>query len=69
MGTFSQGWNRARMRRGHVFQGRYKSVPVSTERSDPHYFRTAADYIHLNAARAGLAGGNHGPLAATSGAA
>jgi hypothetical protein len=22
-GTFSQGWNRARRRRGHVFQGRY----------------------------------------------
>ena len=28
LGTFSQGWNRARRRRGHVFQGRYKSVPV-----------------------------------------
>jgi REP element-mobilizing transposase RayT len=24
IGTFSQGWNRARLRRGHVFQGRYK---------------------------------------------
>ena len=29
MGTFSQGWNRARLRRGHVFQGRYKAVPVN----------------------------------------
>lgn len=63
MGTFSQGWNRARLRRGHVFQGRYKSVPISTEGSDPHYFRTVADYIHLNPARARLAGGKQGPLA------
>lgn len=54
MGTFSQGWNRARLRRGHVFQGRYKSVPVSGDASDPYYFRSVADYIHLNPARAGL---------------
>ena len=26
LGVFSQGWNRARERQGHVFQGRYKSV-------------------------------------------
>ena len=26
LGAFSQGWNRRRMRRGHVFQGRYKSI-------------------------------------------
>lgn len=24
LGTYSQGWNRVRQRRGHVFQGRYK---------------------------------------------
>jgi REP element-mobilizing transposase RayT len=24
LGTFSQGWNARRARRGHVFQGRYK---------------------------------------------
>ena len=29
MSTFSQGWNRTRQRRGHVFQGRYRSVPVT----------------------------------------
>lgn len=29
LGTFSQGWNCARKRQGHVFQGRYKSVPVN----------------------------------------
>jgi REP element-mobilizing transposase RayT len=62
LGTYSQGWNRARKRRGHVFQGRYKSVPVSGSDSDPYYFRIVADYIHLNPARAGLAGGARGPL-------
>lgn len=60
MSTFSQGWNRTRLRRGHVFQGRYKSVPVTD--GDAHYFRIVADYIHLNPARAGLAGGGRGPL-------
>ena len=55
MGTFSQGWNRARQRRGHVFQGRYKSVPVTGTEADAYYFRIVADYIHLNPARAGFA--------------
>jgi hypothetical protein len=50
------------MRRGHVFQGRYKAVPVNSTDSDPRYFKALADYIHLNPARAGLAGGRHGPL-------
>ena len=58
LGTFSQGWNRARQRRGHVFQGRYKSVPVNGEETGAYYFRIVADYIHLNPARAGLAGGS-----------
>jgi putative transposase len=62
LGTFSQGWNRARRRRGHVFQGRYKSVPVNTSDADRYYFRIVADYIHLNPARAGLAGGRRGAL-------
>ena len=62
MGTYSQGWNRARLRRGHVFQGRYKSVPVTGTDADAYYFRIVADYIHLNPARAGLAGGKRGPL-------
>jgi REP element-mobilizing transposase RayT len=62
MGTYSQGWNRARLRRGHVFQGRYKSVPVTGTDADTYYFRIVADYIHLNPARAGLAGGKRGPL-------
>ncbi len=63
LGTFSQGWNRVRRRRGHVFQGRYKSVPVNGEETGAYYFRIVADYIHLNPARAGLAGGERGKLA------
>ncbi len=62
LGSFSQGWNRRRPRCGHVFQGRYKSIPVNASDSDPHYFGIAADYIHLNPARAGMAGGKRGPL-------
>ena len=63
LGVFSQGWNRARGLKGHVFQGRYKAIPVSGSDTDRYYFRTVADYIHLNPARAGLAGGRHGKLA------
>jgi hypothetical protein len=62
LGTFGQGWNARRARRGHVFQGRYKAVPVSAAVESPYYFRIAADYIHLNPARAGLAGGGCGKL-------
>ena len=63
LGTFSQGWNRARKRQGHVFQGRYQSVPVNGSDADRYYFRIVADYIHLNPARARLAGGKSGRLA------
>ncbi len=62
LGTFSQSWNRKRLRRGHVFQGRYKAVPVNGSEFDPYYFRIVADYIHLNPARAGLTGGEKGTL-------
>jgi REP element-mobilizing transposase RayT len=63
MSHFSQGWNARRKRRGHVFQGRYKAIPISGERvADGSYFRITADYIHLNPARAKLAGGKKGDL-------
>ena len=63
LGPFSQAWNRRHSRRGHVFQGRYKSVPVAGEAAgDASQFKVVADYIHLNAARAGLAGGACGKL-------
>ena len=43
-------------------RGRYKSIPVNASDSDPYYFKIVADYIHLNPARAGLAGGKKGKL-------
>ncbi len=49
---YSQGWNRRRSRKGHVFQGRYKAVVVNGE--DRGYFMTLSDYIHLNPVRAGM---------------
>jgi putative transposase len=65
LGRFAQAWNFRRRRSGHVFQGRYKAVPVTGERAaDAHYFKSVADYIHLNPARAGIAGGKNGSLAA-----
>lgn len=54
MGVFSQGWNRRRKRRGHVFQGRYKAVVVNGEGSG-EYFRIVADYLHLNCLRSAQA--------------
>ena len=68
LGSFSQGWNRRRMRYGHVFQGRYKSIPVNASESDPYYFKIVADYIHLNPARAGLAKGTRATCPVTAGA-
>jgi hypothetical protein len=63
LGSYAQAWNRRRSRTGHVFQGRYKSIPVAGERaSDASQFRVVADYIHLNPARAGLAGGKGSSL-------
>jgi hypothetical protein len=59
MGVFSQGWNRKRQRRGHVFQGRYKAVVVNGAVSG-EYFRIVADYIHLNPVRSGWVGGKSG---------
>jgi putative transposase len=65
LGSFAQSWNRRYQRSGHVFQGRYKSIPVAGERaSDPFQFRIVADYIHLNPVRAGLTGGENGKLIA-----
>jgi len=44
LGVFSQGWNRARGRQGHVFQGRHKSVPVNGSDADRYYFRTTVGF-------------------------
>ena len=60
LGVYSQGWNRRRQRRGHVFQGRYKAVVVNGEERDGSYFKIVADYIHLNPVRSGWVGGATG---------
>ncbi|MEO5713040.1 MAG: transposase [Luteolibacter sp.] len=60
LGVFSQGWNRRRQRKGHVFQGRYKAVVVNGEERDGSYFKIVADYIHLNPVRSGWVGGETG---------
>ena len=53
----------SRLRRRHVFQGHYKAVPAAGERAeDARYLKSVADYIHLNPARAGLAGGGRDRL-------
>ncbi len=61
LGTFTQRHNAARRTRGHLFQGRYKAKVVDA--GDPGYFDSAARYIHLNPAAAGLVGGEGEGLA------
>ena len=51
-GTYTQRTNCRNGLVGHLFQGRYKAIPVEAETGD--YFCTASDYIHLNPVRAGL---------------
>jgi hypothetical protein len=57
-GTYTQRFNAMFKKGGHLFQGRYKAIPIQT---DPRlggleYFRMVSTYIHLNPFRAGLAG-------------
>lgn len=51
-GTYTARFNARQRKRGHVFQGRYKAIPVEVD--EPDYFCRASDYIHLNPARAGM---------------
>ena len=57
-GTYTQRFNVMFQRRGHVYQDRYKAIPVYTDpRSDGLcYFRQLSSYIHLNPYRAGSCG-------------
>jgi len=48
--TFANRFNRLRGERGHLFQGRFKSLLV-----DPEALGQLCDYIHLNPVRAGAA--------------
>ena len=50
-GTYTQRFNNRHKLRGHLFQGRYKAVPVD---ATANYFQFVSTYIHLNPARAGL---------------
>jgi len=54
LGTYSQRFNARHGQRGHVFQGRYKAIPISSDSGD--YFERISSYIHLNPARAKLLG-------------
>lgn len=49
-GTYTQRYNARHRKRGHLFQGRYRAVPVEAHSS--LYFQTVSTYIHLNPARA-----------------
>ncbi len=51
-GTYTQRFNARHRLSGHLFQGRYKAVPIDAEQ--PDYFRRVSDYIHLNPVRARL---------------
>jgi REP element-mobilizing transposase RayT len=48
--TFANRFNRNVQSRGHVFQGRFKSLIVERD----EYLGTLLDYIHLNPVRAGI---------------
>ncbi|CAA6603500.1 transposase [Rhodospirillaceae bacterium LM-1] len=50
-GVYTQAFNRAHKRVGHLFQGRYKAILVEAEA----YFLELARYIVLNPVRAGMA--------------
>jgi len=50
-GTYTQRFNLRNNTYGHLFQGRYKAIPVSPENQ---YFATLGNYIHLNPSRAKL---------------
>jgi putative transposase len=55
-GAFTQRMNAMHQTWGHLFQGRYKAKIIDPD--EPEYFRRVSDYIHLNPAVAGLAGGS-----------
>ena len=57
-GAYTQRFNAMFQRRGHLFQGRYKAIPVQTSEG-LEYFRQVSTYIHLNPFRAHLCGGGH----------
>jgi REP element-mobilizing transposase RayT len=57
-GAYTQRFNSMFQRRGHLYQGRYKAIPVQTDprHGGLEYFRQISSYIHLNPFRANLCG-------------
>jgi REP element-mobilizing transposase RayT len=56
-GTYTQRYNGRHELRGHLFQGRYKAVPVEADNAgylEAVSSEAVSSYIHLNPARAGL---------------
>jgi putative transposase len=53
-GTYTQRFNAANRRSGHLYQGRYKALIVDPDAEG--YFNTVSTYIHLNPFRAKFAG-------------
>jgi putative transposase len=57
-GAYTQRFNAMFKHRGHLFQGRYKAIPIATDPREGglEYFREVSTYIHLNPFRAKLCG-------------
>jgi len=57
-GAYTQRFNAMFKCRGHLFQGRYKAIPIGTDPREGglEYFREVSTYIHLNPFRAKLCG-------------
>ncbi|MDA3872792.1 MAG: transposase [Kiritimatiellae bacterium] len=57
-GAYTQRFNAMFKRRGHLYQGRYKAIPVATDPREGglEYLREVSTYIHLNPFRAKLCG-------------
>lgn len=51
--SYSRYYNRTRGRTGHVFEGRYKAIPVQKER----YLLAVLRYVHRNPVQAGMCNG------------
>ena len=51
-GTYTQRFNARHELWGHLFQGRYKAIPVEADGGE--YFSVLVSYVHLNPARAKL---------------
>jgi REP element-mobilizing transposase RayT len=51
-GTYTQRYNARHRKRGHLFQGRYRAIPVAADTAE--YFQVVSNYIHLNPARGKL---------------